>query len=166
MKKKYSLTLDDEFIKYCELNSIVDIEKYSKSVFDRGFTILKYGETPSLVKGHETIKEVIKEVVKEVVVEKIVEVPVEVIKEVRVEVPVEVIKEVPIKGDVKVVTKEVIKEIEVEKPIYITDNDEIQKLKELNKKLNEDLKKITDGLSNMGKAKFMKNSDLSSLYDE
>jgi hypothetical protein len=50
MKKKYSLILDDEFIKYCELNNIENIEELAKQTFKRGFTILKYGETPSSVK--------------------------------------------------------------------------------------------------------------------
>jgi hypothetical protein len=48
MKKKYSLTLDDEFIQYCELNKITDIEKLAKQTFNRGFTMLKYGESPSI----------------------------------------------------------------------------------------------------------------------
>jgi hypothetical protein len=50
MKKKYSLTLDDEFIQYCELNKITDIEKMAKQTFNRGFTILKYGESPPVIK--------------------------------------------------------------------------------------------------------------------
>lgn len=53
MKKKYSLTLDDEFIQYCELNKITDIEKLAKQTFNRGFTILKYGETPFIPKQEE-----------------------------------------------------------------------------------------------------------------
>jgi hypothetical protein len=67
MKKKYSLILDDEFIKYCELNNITDIESLAKQTFKRGFTILKYGETPSSIKTEtqnepkpEKIKEIIK----------------------------------------------------------------------------------------------------------
>ena len=87
MKKKQLLTLDDEFIKYCELNQIVDIEGLAKKTFQRGFTILKYGETPVASKGKETIieKEVIKEIEKIIEVEKIVEI----IKEVPVEKIVE-----------------------------------------------------------------------------
>ena len=49
MKKKNYLTLDDEFIKYCELNKIEDIEKLAKEVFNRGFTILKYGDKPPVL---------------------------------------------------------------------------------------------------------------------
>ena len=40
------LTLDDEFIQYCKLNNIEDIEKLARETFNRGFTILKYGEKP------------------------------------------------------------------------------------------------------------------------
>lgn len=56
MKKKNSLILDDEFIQYCELNNIVDIEKLARETFNRGFTILKYGEQPSL-KVVEVVKQ-------------------------------------------------------------------------------------------------------------
>lgn len=48
MGKKYSLTLDNEFIQYCKLNNIDDIEGKAKEVFTQGFTILKYGETPKI----------------------------------------------------------------------------------------------------------------------
>lgn len=42
--------MDDEFIQYCELNKITDIEKLAKQTFNRGFTILKYGEFPNMIK--------------------------------------------------------------------------------------------------------------------
>ena len=42
------LTLDDEFLQYCELNHIEDIQKLAKETFKRGFDILKYGEVPSI----------------------------------------------------------------------------------------------------------------------
>jgi len=80
--------LDKEFLEYCRLNDIENPKKLAKETFERGFSILKFGETPSIVKGKETIKEVEKEVVKEVEVIKEVEVPVEVIKEVIKEVEV------------------------------------------------------------------------------
>ena len=168
MKKNSSLILDSEFLQYCEMNEIENVTKLAKETFNRGFSILKYGETPSIAGGKETVREVevIKEVIKEV--EKIVEVqvPVEVIKEVKIEVPVEVIKEVPIKGDVKVITKEVIKEVEVEKPVYITDDKEVNSLKEENKKLKEELESLNSALNKFNKATYLKNSNLSSLYDE
>jgi len=149
MSKRNLLTLGDEFLEYCRLNEIKDVEKLAKETFQRGFTILKYGETPYGIKGTDKVVE--KEIIKEVVVEKIVEV----IKEVPIEKIVEVIKEVPIEivGDTQIITKEVIKEITV------VDNTEIEKLREENNKLNEALNKFN-------KATFMKNSDLNNLYGE
>lgn len=46
MKKKLSLTVDDEFILYCQLNKIDDIEKLAKETFNRGFSLLKYPDSP------------------------------------------------------------------------------------------------------------------------
>lgn len=201
MKKKTSLTLDNEFLQYCELNNIKDPEKLAKQVFDRGFSLLKYGETPVGTKSEPRViekeviveKEVIKEVEKivekkievpvEVIKEVIKEVPVEVIKEIIKEVPVEVIKEVPIevKGKTQVITKEVIKEVRVEVPIEIVkeiqvpvevvkeviNNDEVNRLSEENLNLKQQLDTITKTLENFGrKGKLMKNSDMSSLYDD
>ena len=57
MKKKTSLTLDNEFLQYCELNEIKDPEKLAKQVFDRGFSLLKYGETPTGAKSEPKIIE-------------------------------------------------------------------------------------------------------------
>lgn len=166
MKKKNSLTLDDEFIRYCEINKITDIEGTAKKIFQRGFTIEKYGETPTTAKGRDV--EVIKEVIKEVPVEKIVEVikTVEVVKEVPVEKIVEIIKEVPIeiKGEKQVIIKEVIKEVPVEK--VIINDEEIKVLKQENEKLKDELFKITTALEKMNKAKYLKGSDLNNLYDE
>ena len=45
-KKNISLILDDEFIQFCELNEIEDIEKLAKETFKRGFDLLKYGNMP------------------------------------------------------------------------------------------------------------------------
>lgn len=177
MKPKSTLILDNEFIQYCELNNITNIDKLAQETFARGFSLLKYGETPNSNRIKEIV-EVQKEVIKEikVEVEKIVEVPVEVIreviKEVIVEVPVEVIKEVVLekKGKTKTVTKEIIKEVPVEKIVEvvreITNNEEIERLMKENEKLKADLEKITSSLSNLGKGRYLKNSDLGSLYDE
>lgn len=164
MKKSSSLTLDNDFIKYCELNNITDIDTLAKKIFQRGFTIEKYGETPSLAKSKEV--QVIKEVIKEVPVEKIVEKIVEVIKEVPVEKIVEIIKEVPvtIKGEKQVIIKEVIKEVPVEK--IVINDDEINALKKENQQLKEELDKITTALEKMNRAKYLKGSDLNNLYDE
>ncbi len=80
MVKKYTLILDNEFIQYCNLNKIDDIDELAKQTFNKGFSFLKYGETPkSILKVQERIIE--KEIIKEVPVEKIVEI----IKEVPVE---------------------------------------------------------------------------------
>jgi hypothetical protein len=170
MQKSF-LTLDNEFLKYCEINNITDPEKLAKEIFQKGFTIVKYGEIPNGLRGQNTIieKEVIKEVIVEKFIDRIVEKPIEVIKEVIKEVPVEVIKEVPIeiKGDTQIVTKEVIKEVTVDKIVEVINTDEINRLTEENKKLKEDLDKITSSLESFGrKGKMMKDSNMSSLYDE
>jgi Mg/Co/Ni transporter MgtE len=178
MKKKNSLTLDNEFIQYCELNNITDIDKLAKETFEKGFSLLKYGETPKVARGKDKIIE--KEIVKKVEVEKIVEVikeipiekVVEVIKEVPVEKIVEVIKEVPveIKGDTEVVIKEVIKEIPVEKIVEVVkevnNTEEIERLINENQDLKTQLEKINNSLSKLNKGRFLKNSNLNSLYDE
>jgi hypothetical protein len=170
MVKKYTLTLDKEFIQYCELNNIQDVDKKAKETFNRGFTILKYGETPSHIKGKEVTieKEIIKEVEKivEVTVEKLVEVPVEIIREVIREVPVEIIKEVQLEGKTK--TKTIVKEVPIEviKEVVKIDETEINRLKGLNEQLQKELDAITESLGKINKAKYMKNSNLNSLYDE
>lgn len=178
MKQKTTLILDNEFIQYCELNKIENIDKLAKETFARGFSLLKYGEIPQGNRIKETV-EVIKEVelIKEV--EKIVEVPVEVIKEVIKEVEVEkiveveVIKEVTVErqGKTKTVVKEVVKEVPVEKVVEVikevVNMDEINRLTKENEKLKEDLNKITESINNMRRGgRFMKNSNLSNLYDE
>ena len=131
--------MDNEFLQYCELNDIKDIDKLAKETFNRGFTILKYGETPF---GKQQIKEV----------EKIVEV----IKEVPVEKIVEVIKEIPAKTKTKVITKEVV----------VQDNEQIKLLEEENTKLKNELENIKISLDKFNKVKYMKNSNLGSIYDE
>jgi hypothetical protein len=170
MKKKSSLTLDNEFLLYCEINGVENIEKLAKETFERGFSLLKYGETPT---GNSTIKEKIVEVVKEVIVEKqlppeIKYVDREVIREVPIEKIVEIIKEVPIqiKGDTQVITKEIIKEVPVEKIVEITNNDEIERLLKKNSELETELGNIKTSLEKFNKATYMKNSDLGSLYSE
>lgn len=142
MKKKSSLTLDNEFILYCEINGIENIDKLAKETFNRGFSLLKYGETPT---GNSTIKEKIVEVIKEVIIEK--ELPPEIKY-----VDREVIKEVPIqiKGDTQV----------------IINNDEIERLTKKNSELEIELENIKISLEKFNKATYMKNSDLGSLYSE
>jgi len=148
MKPKSTLTLDNEFIQYCKINNVEDINGLAQKTFNRGFSILKYGETPT---NNVTTKIV--------EVEKIVEV----IKE----VPVEVIKEVIVEkqGKTKTITKEVIKEIPVEKVVEVFNNDEVEKLKIENQQLKDELNKITISLENLNRHKFKKVSD-NNLYDE
>lgn len=158
MNQKYYLTFDNEFIKYCELNNVDNPEKLAKEIFQNGFNIIKYGQTP---KGFSIEKEVIKEV--------IVEKPVEVIKEIIVEKIVEVIKEVPIEvqGETQVVIKEIIKEVPVEKIIETINNEEVEKLQKENEKLKLELETLKNSIENFGrKGRFMKDSNLSSLYGE
>ena len=97
------------------------------------------------------------------VVEIIKEVPVEVIKEVPIEVIKEIIKEVPVE-----IIREVIKEVPVEviKEIVKIDETEIIRLKGLNEQLQKELDAITESLGKINRAKYMKNSNLNSLYDE
>lgn len=77
MQKNY-LTLDDEFIQYCKINNIEDRDKLAKKIFDRGFTIEKYGEIPYEQKKNIVEKEVVKEVVVEKIVEIVKEIPVQI----------------------------------------------------------------------------------------
>jgi hypothetical protein len=48
MKQKNTLILDDEFIQYCKLNGIDDVEKFAKEIFNKGFTLIKYGDRPDI----------------------------------------------------------------------------------------------------------------------
>lgn len=171
MNQKNYLTLDNEFVKYCELNNIKNAEQFAQEVFNKGFNIVKYGTAPTGFQSNEKIieKEVIKEVIKEIPIEKIIEKPIEIIKEIIKEVPVEVIKEVPIeiKGDTQIVIQEVIKEVPIEKIIEVTNEAEMMTLKNENDKLKLELENLKNSLESLGrKGKFMKDSNLSSLYGE
>jgi hypothetical protein len=46
VEKKYSLILDDDFVTYCKINNITNIEKKAKETFESGFLFLKYGVKP------------------------------------------------------------------------------------------------------------------------
>jgi hypothetical protein len=41
------LILDDEFLQYCELNNIEDVQKLARETFKQGFDLLKYGTIPA-----------------------------------------------------------------------------------------------------------------------
>ena len=90
--------LKDEIWEYCRLNDISNIEDFIIKMVRQGYTVEKFGATPL---GTGEVKEV----------EKVVEV----IKEVPVEKTIEVIKEIPV-------------EKIVEKEVYITDDNEVEKL--------------------------------------
>jgi hypothetical protein len=164
MKKKSSLILDNEFIQYCELNNIDDIDKIAKETFNRGFSLLKYGETPTgnsrerIVEKEVIVEKIIyQDVIKEVEVEKVVEKIVEVIKEVPVEKIIEVIKEVPverivevikevpieIKGNTKVITKEVIKEVPIDRIVEVIKEVPVEKIIEVIKEVQV-IKEVTN----------------------
>lgn len=103
MIKEDLLEKIDEF---CELNDISDRILFINKLTETGLNIEKYGVQPF---NKEKEVEVIKEVIKEV--------PVEVIKEVIKEIPVEV-------------TKEVEKIVEIEKKVFVTDDEANIALKE------------------------------------
>ena len=48
--------MDDEFILYCELNKIEDIEKLAKETFKNGFSLLKYPEVPDMLTNIKTVE--------------------------------------------------------------------------------------------------------------
>lgn len=54
MEKKFSLTLDNEFIEYCRVNNIEDVEKFGSQLFQKAFTELKYGKVPVINLKTET----------------------------------------------------------------------------------------------------------------
>ena len=64
MEKKYSLILDKEFIQFCELNNIKDVEKYAKEIFNKSFMEIKYGKIPK-IKITDRIQEIKTEVIRE-----------------------------------------------------------------------------------------------------
>lgn len=70
--------LKDEIWDYCRLNNISNIDEFTLKLLKQGFTVEKFGSTPT---PRETIIEKI--------VEKIVEVPVDRIVEKIVEIPIE-----------------------------------------------------------------------------
>lgn len=53
MEKNNYLILGNDFIQYCKINNIDDVEKKAKEVFKRGFDLEKYGNSPVLREGNE-----------------------------------------------------------------------------------------------------------------
>lgn len=60
MKKKKYLILSDEFIQFCKLNDIEDVEGHAENIFNKAFTIEKYGEMGNIKKKSEKPKPKIK----------------------------------------------------------------------------------------------------------
>ena len=75
----------DEIWEYCRLNKITDVDGFILKMLKQGFTVEKFGATPT-----------------ERIVEKEVEKIVEVIKEIEVEKIVEVIKEIEVVKEVQI----------------------------------------------------------------
>lgn len=46
------ITLSKEFIDYCKLNNINDIDSFVNETFQRGFTVVKYGTVPEKIKNN------------------------------------------------------------------------------------------------------------------
>jgi hypothetical protein len=119
-----------DIIRYCEANSIPDIDDFVSQCLKSGFYIEKYGvlghnvesQPKEIIREVEKIVEVDRIVEKIVEVDRIVEVPVDRIVEITKEVPIykEIIKEVQT-GGVRVEIKEieVIKEVPVIQEVFV-----------------------------------------------
>ena len=121
-----------DIIRYCEANSIPDIDDFVSQCLKSGFYIEKYGvlshnaesEPKEIIREVEKIVEVpVDRIVEKIVeVDRIVEVPVDRIVEITKEVPIykEVVKEVQT-GGVRVEIKEVeiIKEVPVIQEVFV-----------------------------------------------
>jgi SpoVK/Ycf46/Vps4 family AAA+-type ATPase len=161
MNKKNYLTLDNDFIRYCEINDIEDFEKLAKEVFDKGFSILKYGETPS---GLNIEPKIIEKIVTKIeyisdntrieeLSSKIIEL--EDLHEREITTRDNEIKK--LKSDNNPV--EVIKEI--------INTEDIDRLTKENEELKSKIDLMTKSIESFGrKGKIMKNSDMLSLYAE
>jgi hypothetical protein len=161
MNKKNYLTLDNDFIRYCEINDIEDFEKLAKEVFDKGFSILKYGETPS---GLNIEPKIIEKIVTKIeyisdntrieeLSSKIIEL--EDLHEREITTRDNEIKK--LKSDNNPV--EIIKEI--------INTEDIDRLTKENEELKSKIDLMTKSIESFGrKGKIMKNSDMLSLYDE
>lgn len=106
--------LKEEIWDYCRLNDITNIDEFTIKLVRQGFTVEKFGATP-------TTKTV------EKIVEKIVEVPVEKIVEKTIEVPVNIIDE-----ELEAKVKEYIQTIEDQKS-------KLLEITNLNKALEKEL---------------------------
>lgn len=91
MEKNSYLILDNEFLQYCKLNNIEDVEKLAKETFQRGFTQLKYGNISPTYLAPLT-QEMVNDVFHKISEEKPIEepIPVEIIEKIKE------IKEIPV----------------------------------------------------------------------
>lgn len=48
MEGNCCLTLTEDFKAYCKLNAITDIQTFAQKVFDTGFNVIKYGNSPKV----------------------------------------------------------------------------------------------------------------------
>lgn len=60
MKEKYTLTLDDNFVQFCQLNG-KDVLKFANEIFQEGFMKHKYPSTPTTVKTNKIQDKTIKD---------------------------------------------------------------------------------------------------------
>jgi len=111
-------SLKDEIWEYCRVNNISNIDEFTLKLVKQGFTVEKFGATPT---ARETIVEKI--------VEKIIEVPVEKIVERIVEVPV------------TLVDTEVSKELQKYMDIVNKLNGEVLRLTQLNETTKKELER-------------------------
>jgi hypothetical protein len=51
-----SFLIWDEFVKYCKLNGIDNPDAYGEKLFTDAFNVLKYGKTPSKIKGDQPVE--------------------------------------------------------------------------------------------------------------
>ena len=158
----------DEIWDYCRLNGVTDINGFTIKMVKQGFTVEKYGATPTdrIVEKEvekivevEKIIEVIKEVPVEKIIEKLIEVEKEVIREVKVtdnEETNKLLAEIESIKNNERIHKQALKSIASEKDDLVAEIEELKVKLEDEKELFKDLtslkrqnKDLTDKLSNV-----------------
>jgi hypothetical protein len=132
--------LKNEIWDYCRLNNITNIDEFTVKLVKQGFTVEKFGSTPSIA-----------EKIVEKIVEKVVEVPVEVEKVVEKIVEVTVEKEVYITDDSH--TKKLTDEIERLEGLNKTHEEHHLTLAKELKQLSEQFKTVQKELEEEKKKK-------------
>ena len=161
MNKKNYLTLDNDFIKYCEINNIEDSEKLAKQVFDKGFSLLKYGETPN---GLNIEPKIVEKIVTKI--EYISDnTQIDELSSKIIELENLHQRELTIRDNEIKKLKTVNKPVETIKEIINTED--VDRLTKENEELKSKIDLMTKSIESFGrKGKIMKNSDMLSLYDE